>query len=62
MGKASKNSKKSRGRSIGEARKLEHHYPHTHRVNLVAEWIHSTLLGIILPTIKLKVYTFLGGL
>ena len=30
-------------------------------VALVAEWIHFTLLGIILPTIKLKVYTF-GGL
>ena len=30
-------------------------------VNLVAEWIHFRLLGIILPTIKLKVYTF-GGL
>ena len=29
--------------------------------NLVAEWIHFTLFGIILPTIKLKVYTF-GGL
>ena len=28
---------------------------------LVAEWIHFALLGIILPTIKLKVYT-LGGL
>ena len=28
---------------------------------LVAEWIHFTLFGIILPTIKLKVYTF-GGL
>ena len=30
---------------------------------LVAEWIHFTIhfLGIILPTIKLKVYTF-GGL
>ena len=27
---------------------------------LVAEWIHFTLFGIILPTIKLKVYTFLG--
>ena len=27
---------------------------------LVAEWIHFRLLGIILPTIKLKVYTFLG--
>ena len=26
--------------------------------NLVAEWIHFTLFGIILPTIKLKVYTF----
>ena len=25
---------------------------------LVAEWIHFTLLGIILPTIKLKAYTF----
>ena len=30
-------------------------------VRLVAEWIHFTLLGIILPTIKPKVYTF-GGL
>ena len=31
---------------------------------LVAEWIHFTLFGLILPTIKLKVYTFgnLGGL
>ena len=28
---------------------------------LVAEWIHITLFGIILTTIKLKVYTF-GGL
>ena len=28
---------------------------------LVAEWIHFTLLGIISPAIKLKVYTF-GGL
>ena len=28
---------------------------------LVAEWIHFTLVGIILPTIKLKVRT-LGGL
>ena len=28
---------------------------------LVAEWIHFTLVGKILPTIKLKVYTF-GGL
>ena len=28
---------------------------------LVAEWIHFTLSGIILPTLKLKVYTF-GGL
>ena len=27
---------------------------------LVAEWIHFTLFGKILPTIKLKVYTFLG--
>ena len=31
------------------------------RVFLVAEWIHFTLFGIILPTIELKVYTF-GGL
>ena len=29
--------------------------------SLVAEWIHFTLLGIISPTIKLKVYAF-GGL
>ena len=29
-------------------------------VYLVAEWIHFTLFGIILPTIKLKVYTFWG--
>ena len=28
---------------------------------LVAEWTHFTLLGIVLPTIKLKVYSF-GGL
>ena len=28
---------------------------------LVAEWIHFTLFGIRLPTVKLKVYTF-GGL
>ena len=28
--------------------------------NLVAEWIHFTLFWIVLPTIKLKVYTFLG--
>ena len=27
---------------------------------LVAEWIHFTLFGVILPTIKLKVYTFWG--
>ena len=27
---------------------------------LVAEWLHFTLFGIILPTIKLKVYTFWG--
>ena len=27
---------------------------------LVAEWIHFTLSGIILPTLKLKVYTFWG--
>ena len=25
---------------------------------VVAEWIHFTLFGIMLPTIKLKVYTF----
>ena len=31
-----------------------------HDIILVAEWIHFTLLGIILPTIKLKVYTFWG--
>ena len=30
-------------------------------VALVAEWIHFTLLGRILPTLRLKVYTF-GGL
>ena len=29
--------------------------------NLVAEWIHFTLFGIRLPTIRLEVYT-LGGL
>ena len=28
--------------------------------NLVAEWIHFTHFGIILPTIKLKVHTFWG--
>ena len=30
-------------------------------IDLVAEWIHFTLFGRMLPTIKLKVYTF-GGL
>ena len=30
-------------------------------VFLVAEWIYFTLFGILLPAIKLKVYT-LGGL
>ena len=30
-------------------------------VVLGAEWMHFTLLGIVLPTKKLKVYTF-GGL
>ena len=29
-------------------------------IHFVAEWIHFTLFGIILPTIKLKVYTFWG--
>ena len=28
------------------------------QIILVAEWIHFTLFGLILPTIKLKVYTF----
>ena len=28
--------------------------------SLGAEWIHFTLLGIILPTIELKVYIFWG--
>ena len=30
------------------------------RVYLVAEWIHCTLSGRILPPIKLNVYTFWG--
>ena len=30
-------------------------------VTLVAEWMHFTLLGIILATVKLKVYTFWGS-
>ena len=30
-------------------------------LNLVAEWIHFTLFGIILPTIKQYLYTFLGA-
>ena len=29
-------------------------------VHIVAEWIHCTLFGIILPTIISKVYTFWG--
>ena len=33
----------------------------THPFSLVAKWIHFTFLGILLPTIKLKVCT-LGGL
>ena len=32
----------------------------TPNFNLVAEWIRFTLFGILLPTIKLKVYTFWG--
>ena len=28
--------------------------------NLVAEWIHFTHVGILLPAIKPKVYTFWG--
>ena len=36
---------------------LWYHWTRNHS-NLVAEWIHFTLWGIILPTIKLKVYTF----
>ena len=28
--------------------------------SLAAEWIHFALFGIMLPTIKLKVYTFWG--
>ena len=28
--------------------------------DVVAEWIHFTLFEIIVPTIKLKVYTFWG--
>ena len=44
-------SKKSR--VVARALEMDH--------SLVAEWIHFTLLGIILPTIKPKVYTF-GGL
>ena len=35
--------------------------PTCNLLDLVAEWIHFTRFGIILPTIKLKVYTF-GGL
>ena len=37
-----------------EDRALDH-------IILAAEWLHFTLFGIILPTIKLKVSTF-GGL
>ena len=29
-------------------------------LGLVAEWVHSRCFGIILPTMKLKVYTFRG--
>ena len=42
------------------------HPPHTtvkvlvQGLGLVAEWIHFTLFWIMLPTIKLKVYTFWG--
>ena len=35
--------------------------PANSKLSLVAEWIHFTLFGIILPTIEVKVYTF-GGL
>ena len=27
-------------------------------ISSVAEWIHFTLFGIVLPTLKIKVYTF----
>ena len=30
-------------------------------LGFVAEWIHFTFLRIVLPTIKLKVYTFWGA-
>ena len=30
------------------------------QVSIVAEWIHFTLFGIIVPTIKLKMYPFWG--
>ena len=33
---------------------------HVQGLGLVAEGIHFTLFGIILPTIKLKVYAFWG--
>ena len=38
--------------------------PSFHRVlkGLVAEWIHFTLFGMVLPTVTPKVYTFWGGL
>ena len=39
---------------------LNRRLPAISSVTLVAEWIHFTLFGIILPTIKLKVYTFRG--
>ena len=44
--------------SLSQNRKYNRH---PLRLNLVAEWIHFTLLGIIRPTLKQKVYTF-GGL
>ena len=51
----------ARSRSVGEKPKLLIRPTELSICHLVAEWIHFTLFGIILPTLNLKVYTF-GGL
>ena len=55
-GATSARSLKSRGRKKHISISILQGYPYL----LVAEWTHFTLFGIILPTIKLKVYTFWG--
>ena len=51
---------KCHGRHPSDEAPHELLHPKPYTLNLVAEWIHFTLFGIILATIILKVYTFWG--